>query len=228
MCLFLGYPSNHKGYQCSDLSTNRITISRHVTFYESSFPFANMAAPPSPSDFDFLETMDYMPHPIGSWQFAGTPSRATGPAAPDGASPQAVASGTGSSVVSDVPVQRLATSSRGLHPSFPSLGSSAPTPPASAVAGSELASPVVPDTTVPSPARRPPPGFPPLGLSLQRDAPSASSGPGSSLPTSYLATPDPPQVIASHVGPQSVVPMAPVDNMHSMTTRGKTGFRVLV
>ena len=39
-CLFLGYPSNHKGYRCMDLKTNRIIISRHVCFDESIFPAA--------------------------------------------------------------------------------------------------------------------------------------------------------------------------------------------
>lgn len=31
-CVFLSYPSDHKGYRCLDLSTNRIIISRHVIF----------------------------------------------------------------------------------------------------------------------------------------------------------------------------------------------------
>lgn len=41
-CMFLGYPSNHKWYRCLDLATNRIILSRHVTFDESSFPFAEV------------------------------------------------------------------------------------------------------------------------------------------------------------------------------------------
>lgn len=28
-CLFLGYPTNHKGYRCLDLKTRKIIISRH-------------------------------------------------------------------------------------------------------------------------------------------------------------------------------------------------------
>jgi hypothetical protein len=52
-CVFLGYPSAHKGYRCLDLSTRRIIISRHVVFDELSFPFAH--DPPTPaSSFDFL------------------------------------------------------------------------------------------------------------------------------------------------------------------------------
>src|SRR5690606_12977688 len=36
-CIFLGYPVNHHGYKCLDLKTNRIIISRHVAFDESTF-----------------------------------------------------------------------------------------------------------------------------------------------------------------------------------------------
>ena len=38
-CVFLGYPSSHKGYQCLDMSTKRIVISCHVVFDETCFPF---------------------------------------------------------------------------------------------------------------------------------------------------------------------------------------------
>jgi hypothetical protein len=39
-CVFFGYSAaDHKGYQCLDLSTNNIIISRHVVFDETVFPF---------------------------------------------------------------------------------------------------------------------------------------------------------------------------------------------
>jgi hypothetical protein len=59
-CVFLGYPSEHKGYRCLDLSTNRIIISRHVIFYETSFPFFEVSLPPS-SEVDFLSELDVAP-----------------------------------------------------------------------------------------------------------------------------------------------------------------------
>jgi Reverse transcriptase (RNA-dependent DNA polymerase)/gag-polypeptide of LTR copia-type/GAG-pre-integrase domain len=40
-CLFLGYSNNYKGYYCLNLHTNRLYISRHVVFDESSFPCAD-------------------------------------------------------------------------------------------------------------------------------------------------------------------------------------------
>lgn len=60
-CVFLGYPSSHKGYRCLDLSTRRVIISRHVVFDESRFPFAD-SSPAYPS-LDFLvdDTMHTMP-----------------------------------------------------------------------------------------------------------------------------------------------------------------------
>jgi hypothetical protein len=44
-CVFLGYSSDHKGYRCLDLTTNRMLISRHVIFDKSSFPFASSDPP---------------------------------------------------------------------------------------------------------------------------------------------------------------------------------------
>nr|GEU99600.1 hypothetical protein [Tanacetum cinerariifolium] len=36
-CIFLGYPTNHRGYRCLDISSNKIIISRHVRFDEDVF-----------------------------------------------------------------------------------------------------------------------------------------------------------------------------------------------
>jgi histone deacetylase 1/2 len=40
-CVFFGYSSSHLGYQCFDIASNRIYISRHVRFHEHVFPFDN-------------------------------------------------------------------------------------------------------------------------------------------------------------------------------------------
>jgi hypothetical protein len=90
-CVFLGYPSECKGYRYLDLSTNRLIISRHVIFYETSFPFSEVSSPPS-SDFDFLSGFDDAPIiPIGVSHVSGTLAPCT--AAPVGPSPQVAASG---------------------------------------------------------------------------------------------------------------------------------------
>jgi hypothetical protein len=54
LCKFLGYSHDHKGYQCLDLSTNRVIISRHVTFNETTFPFAQHRPTPTSQELDFL------------------------------------------------------------------------------------------------------------------------------------------------------------------------------
>lgn len=55
-CLFLGYPSLHRGYRCLDLKTRKIIISRHVVFDETVFPSA-VSASAAPS-YQFLGVDD--------------------------------------------------------------------------------------------------------------------------------------------------------------------------
>ena len=65
-CVFLGYPSNHRGYKCFDLSNRKLIISRHVIFDETQFPFTKIHSP-SPPSYHFLNDA---PHPylIHQWQ----------------------------------------------------------------------------------------------------------------------------------------------------------------
>lgn len=60
-CLFLRYPSDHKGFRCVDLKTRKIILPRHVYFDETIFPAAIKDS--SPASYHFLETADE-PSPI--------------------------------------------------------------------------------------------------------------------------------------------------------------------
>ncbi|KAI3691365.1 hypothetical protein L2E82_49713 [Cichorium intybus] len=70
-CVFLGYPSNHKGYKCYDLSSHKIIISRHAEFDENIFPFAKNTNP-APS-YEFLHSnLSSDPH-SSIWTSVQTP-----------------------------------------------------------------------------------------------------------------------------------------------------------
>ena len=57
-CVFLGYPSTHRGYRCLNIATRKIIISRHVTFVEDVFPFSVLPISPS------LPAFSPLPPPI--------------------------------------------------------------------------------------------------------------------------------------------------------------------
>ncbi|MFS7991853.1 putative RNA-directed DNA polymerase [Helianthus anomalus] len=52
-CVFLGYPPNHRGYRCLDLTSHQLIISRHVHFEESIFPY-HIQSPTKPPSYDYL------------------------------------------------------------------------------------------------------------------------------------------------------------------------------
>jgi hypothetical protein len=83
LCSFLGYSPDHKGYQCLDLTTNRVIVSRHVVFDESSFPFQQHCPSPPPNELDFLTNEEL---PVAPFFSAGTPSSQPMAAAPAGLS----------------------------------------------------------------------------------------------------------------------------------------------
>jgi len=66
LCVFIGYSTHHKGYRCLNLSSNRVIISRHVIFDETSFPFAERHGPSTSANMEFLDfSDDVVPAPIG-------------------------------------------------------------------------------------------------------------------------------------------------------------------
>ncbi|GJS93029.1 ribonuclease H-like domain-containing protein [Tanacetum coccineum] len=64
--ILLGHASNHRGYRCLDLHTNKIIISRHVTFDETVFPYGS-TQPSSVPTYTFLDDSPDIPtQPIQS------------------------------------------------------------------------------------------------------------------------------------------------------------------
>ncbi|KAJ9553112.1 hypothetical protein OSB04_017157 [Centaurea solstitialis] len=51
-CIFLGYPSDFRGYRCFDPTTRKVSISRHVSFDETIFPYS---IPTPTSSYSFLD-----------------------------------------------------------------------------------------------------------------------------------------------------------------------------
>ncbi|PWA35905.1 ribonuclease H-like domain-containing protein [Artemisia annua] len=52
--IYLGQASNHRGYRCLDLNTNKIILSRHVTFDETVFPYGT-SKPSTAPQYNFLD-----------------------------------------------------------------------------------------------------------------------------------------------------------------------------
>jgi hypothetical protein len=78
LCVFLGYSPHHKGYLCLGRHTNRIIISCHVVFDETSFPFSEIPSS-TKADYAFLDDLPNLvdlPFP---------PSLCSLPAGPSGA-----------------------------------------------------------------------------------------------------------------------------------------------
>jgi hypothetical protein len=76
-CVFLGYSSEHKGYQCLNFDTNRFLVSRHVIYDESSFPFASSRRVGLPLLVHSYGFIDCSTSPFLCFRYPGAPNRAT-------------------------------------------------------------------------------------------------------------------------------------------------------
>ncbi|KAJ9564021.1 hypothetical protein OSB04_009181 [Centaurea solstitialis] len=60
-CVYLGPSTDHRGYRCLDLITQKVIISRHVNFDETHFPFPDFQPRPSSEDYDAFDVDDSLP-----------------------------------------------------------------------------------------------------------------------------------------------------------------------
>ncbi|KAJ9544405.1 hypothetical protein OSB04_024112 [Centaurea solstitialis] len=60
-CVYIGPSTDHRGYRCLDLITQKVIISRHVVFDETHFPFPDFQPRPSSEDYDSFDVDDSPP-----------------------------------------------------------------------------------------------------------------------------------------------------------------------
>jgi hypothetical protein len=149
-CLFLGYSPDLKGYQCLDLTSHRIIISRHVVFDEDVFPLAGSTPP---TDLDSLLESDPVPPPPPAPRLALLPTPRAA------ATPPLMTSSAPRAAPSTLPAPRAATSimpAPRVAPSILPVPRAAPTIlPAPHVASSILPAPHAAPSTMPAPRAAP-------------------------------------------------------------------------
>ncbi|KAJ9567488.1 hypothetical protein OSB04_003454 [Centaurea solstitialis] len=118
-CVYLGPSTDHRGYHCLDLITQKVIISRHVNFDETHFPFPDFQPRPSSEDYDAFDVDDSLPS-LSPMVDSSSPSSAAGPSASVSSSqtPPTEPSGTASSppASSEVPSQPPAPAATSGHP----------------------------------------------------------------------------------------------------------------
>jgi hypothetical protein len=204
LCVFLGYSSEHKGYRCLELESNRIITSRHVVFDESFFPFADMSTSPMASSaLDFLLADDEITAPILGAQrvYAGSTARLAN-------SGRGAESPAPSSPVPGPQARVSPTTGLGTPPGSPAG------PPGFSSAGA----PGSPAPGAPSPHAPPSPGSPVPGSSSPSPSQAGAAAPVRHAQVAASGAPATGRTLATR--PVSV---APVENAHSMRTRGKAG-----
>ncbi|KAJ9553280.1 hypothetical protein OSB04_017325 [Centaurea solstitialis] len=110
-CVYLGPSTDHRGYRCLDLITQKVIISRHVNFDETHFPFPDFQPRPSSEDYDAFEVDDSLPS-LSPMVDTFSPPPVAGPSASVSSSqpPPAEPSGTSSSAESSQPPAPTASS----------------------------------------------------------------------------------------------------------------------
>lgn len=83
-CLFVGYSQTQNAYKCLDLSTNRLYLSRHVTFDETQTPFQILSTVRTPPPSSSWTAAPPVRVPTPSRQPPVTSDRATNSASPSG------------------------------------------------------------------------------------------------------------------------------------------------
>ncbi|KAJ9544883.1 hypothetical protein OSB04_024590 [Centaurea solstitialis] len=79
-CVYLGPSSDHRGYRCLDLRTQKVIISHHVNFDETHFPFPEFQPRPSSEDYDAFDVDDSLPS-LSPTIDTSSPPPAAGPSA---------------------------------------------------------------------------------------------------------------------------------------------------
>ena len=107
-CVFLGYPSDHKGYRCYDPQTRRVITSRHVVFDELQFPFQQQSHRPvcsAPTASDGLPEDD----PVITPGYQAVQRRARPPSSPARSAPSSTLSSAATPTAPEPPASPSAT-----------------------------------------------------------------------------------------------------------------------
>ncbi|KAJ9556167.1 hypothetical protein OSB04_010781 [Centaurea solstitialis] len=120
VCVYLGPSTDHRGYRCLDLITQKVIISRHVTFDETLFPFPDFQPRPSSEDYDMFDIDESLPS-LSPMVDTSSPAPDVDPSASVSSSQPPPAEPSGTSSSPSVPTAGLSQ-----PPSVPAATSSHP------------------------------------------------------------------------------------------------------